>query len=111
MTLEPGWASRNVPSPLGPIVVNGVVFAAASGNRSTRAVLYALDGDTGRELWTSRAAITSFAQGGLVAGAGQVYLVTYDNSSVCVRRTDGTLELSAQNARQLLLTSHFYLET
>jgi outer membrane protein assembly factor BamB len=69
-----------VPSPLGPIVVNGVVFAVASGNRSTRAVLYALDGGTGRELWTSRAAITSFAQGGLVAGAGQVYLVTHDNA-------------------------------
>lgn len=80
VTLEPGWASRSVPSPLGPIVVNGVVFAAASGNRLTRAVLYALDGDTGRELWTSRTAITSFAQGGLVAGAGQVYLVTHDNS-------------------------------
>ncbi len=80
LTLEPAWASRSVPSALGPIVVNGVVFAAASGNRTTRAVLYALDGDTGRELWTSRAAITSFAQGGLVAGAGQVYLVTHDNS-------------------------------
>jgi outer membrane protein assembly factor BamB len=79
-TLEPAWASRSVPSPLGPIVVNGVVFAAASGNRTTRAVLYALDGDTGRELWTSRAAITSFAQGALVAGSGQVYVVTYDNS-------------------------------
>ena len=78
--LEPGWASRNVPSPLGPIVVNGVVFTAASGNRSTRAVLYALDGDTGRELWSSRTTITSFAQGELVAGAGQVYLVTHDNS-------------------------------
>jgi outer membrane protein assembly factor BamB len=60
--------------------VNGVVVAAAAGNRSTRAVLYALDGDTGRELWTSRTAIASFAQGELAAGAGQVYLVTNDNS-------------------------------
>lgn len=78
--LEPAWASPNIPTPLGPIVVNGVVFAAASGNRSTRAVLHALDGDTGRQLWTSRSVITSFAQGELAAGAGQVYLVTNDNS-------------------------------
>jgi hypothetical protein len=80
IALEPAWASRNLAAPLGPIVVNGVVFAAAAGNRSTRAVLYALDGDTGRELWTSRTAIASFAQGELAAGAGQVYLVTNDNS-------------------------------
>ena len=94
LALEPAWASRNLPAPLGPIVVNGVVFAAASGEyrgapvttageharRSGRAVLYALDADTGREMWNSRTAITSFAQGGLVAGAGQVYLVTYDNT-------------------------------
>jgi outer membrane protein assembly factor BamB len=80
IALEPAWASPNIAAPLGPIVVNGVVFAAAAGNRSTRAVLHALDGDTGRQLWTSRTTITSFAQGELAAGAGQVYLVTNDNS-------------------------------
>ena len=31
VTLEPGWASRNLTSPLAPIVVNGVVFAVSSG--------------------------------------------------------------------------------
>ena len=38
--LEPGWASRDMASPLAPIVVNGMVFAAASGEfRSTGSAL------------------------------------------------------------------------
>ena len=92
--LEPGWASRNLTSPLAPIVVNGLVFAVSSGEyrgtgtqltavqraqRSTPAVLYVLDGTTGKQLWSSGTTMASFARGGLSAGAGQVYVVTYDN--------------------------------
>jgi hypothetical protein len=93
ITLTRGWASRPLVTPLGPIVVNGVAFVASSGEykgadisasdrarRSTPAVLYALDGATGAELWNSGRTITSFARAGLSAGAGQVYLVTYDNT-------------------------------
>ena len=94
LALEPGWASRNLTSPLAPIVVNGLVFAVSSGEyrgsgarltaaqraqRSIPAVLYVLDATTGKQLWTSGTTITSFARGGLSAAAGQVYLVTYDN--------------------------------
>ena len=43
------------------------------------AVLYVLDAASGKTLWTSGTKITSFARAGLAAGAGQVYLVTYDN--------------------------------
>ena len=93
--LEPGWKSREIAAPLAPIVVNGLVFAAASGEyrgtepnlsaaerakRSTPAVLYALDAATGKELWSSGTTITSFARAGLSAGGGQLYLVTYDNT-------------------------------
>jgi hypothetical protein len=93
--LEARWRSPAIAAPLAPIVVNGVVFAAASGEyrgtepnlsaaerakRSTPAVLYALDAATGKQLWTSGTTITSFARGGLAAGGGQVYLVTYDNT-------------------------------
>jgi outer membrane protein assembly factor BamB len=93
--LEAGWRSRAIAAPLAPIVVNGIVFAAASGEyrgtepgvsaaerakRSTPAVLYALDAVTGKELWSSGKTITSFARAGLAAGGGQVYLVTYDNT-------------------------------
>lgn len=95
VTLTAGWSSRNLTSPLAPIVVNGIVFAVSSGEhrstaagvtaaqrarRSLPAVLYALDGTTGKQLWSSGTTITSFARAGLSAAAGQVYVVTYDNS-------------------------------
>ena len=93
--LEPAWASRDMTSPLTPVAFSGVVFAAASGEhraadakmtsaqrarRSVPAVLYALDPATGKELWTSGKAMTSFARSGLSAAAGQVYVVTFDNT-------------------------------
>ena len=93
--LEAGWKSREIAAPLAPIVVNGLVFAAASGEyrgtepnlsaaerakRSKPAVLYALDAATGKELWSSGTTITSFARAGLSAGGGQLYVVTYDNT-------------------------------
>ncbi len=93
-TLAPGWASRNLVSPLTPTIINGVVFATSGGEfrtsdskvtaaaraaRSGRAVLYALDGATGKELWNSGTTITSFARGGALSGGmGQLYLTTYD---------------------------------
>ncbi|MDE3165780.1 MAG: hypothetical protein KGN36_08245 [Acidobacteriota bacterium] len=94
LALERGWASRDMTSPMPPMVVNGVVFAVASGEfrsagasaaqvaqKSAKAVLYALDGETGKELWNSGNTITSFAHsGGLSAGASQVYLETYDGT-------------------------------
>ena len=49
--------------------------------RSGRAVIYALDGATGKELWNSGATITSFARGAaLSGGVGQIYLTTYDGA-------------------------------
>ena len=89
------WRSRPLVSPLAPIVMNGMVFVASSGefrgdgaadpakaraDRSIPAVLYVLDGVTGKELWTSGTTITSFARAGLSAGNGQVFVVTYDNT-------------------------------
>ena len=95
-SLEPGWISRDMVSPLPPIVVNGVVFAVSSGayrtsdssmsaaqraQRSSPAVLYALDGATGKVLWESADAITSFApRNGLSAGGGAVYLSDYEGT-------------------------------
>jgi outer membrane protein assembly factor BamB len=95
-TLQQGWVSREMASPLPPIVINGVVFALSSGEyrsggaqmtaaqraqRSKPAVLYALDGTTGKELWNSGTTITSFAHsGGLSGGLGQVFVGTYDST-------------------------------
>ena len=93
-TLRPGWASRNLVSPLPPTIINGVVFVTSGGEfragdsdvtaeqrarRSSNAVLYALDGATGNELWNSGATITSFTRGGALSGGmGQIYLTTHD---------------------------------
>ena len=95
-TLRPRWVSRDMVSPLPPAIVNGVVFALSSGEfrssdpqltaaqraqRSSTAVLYALDAVTGKELWNSGGAITSFVHsGGLSAGGGRVYVGGYDGT-------------------------------
>lgn len=94
--LEPGWVSRDMVAPLTPMIVNGVVFALSSGEfrtadtqvsaaqraqRSSPAIMYALDGATGKELWNSGTAITSFVHsGGLSGGGSQVYVETYDGT-------------------------------
>jgi hypothetical protein len=96
VSLEPGWVSRDLISPLTPMIINGVVFAVSSGEyhtddknlttapraqRSSPAVLYALDGATGKVLWDSGKTITSFVHsGGLSGGASQLYLETYDQT-------------------------------
>jgi outer membrane protein assembly factor BamB len=81
--LEPAWTSREMASPLTPLVVNGVVFAASAGEfrPATPAVLYAFDGTNGKELWNSAKTMTSFVHGGGLSGGGsQVYLGTHDGS-------------------------------
>ena len=96
VTIERAWTSRDLVSPLPPILVNAVVFALSSGEhrpadskvtasqrarRSTPAVLYALDAQTGKELWNSGKTITSFVHsGGLAAGGTRVYVGAYDGT-------------------------------
>jgi outer membrane protein assembly factor BamB len=76
--LETGWTSREMASPLAPIVVNGVVFAAST---SSPAVLYALDGATGKELWNSGKTLSAaIRNGGLSSIGSQVYLGTSDGT-------------------------------
>jgi outer membrane protein assembly factor BamB len=88
-----------VPAP--PVIANGVVFALSSGEfvrqanenqgglfssqqraeRSVHATLYALDGETGKELYSSGDSITSFTHFASMAVAnGRVYFGTYDNT-------------------------------
>lgn len=80
--LQKGWTSRDITAPVAPLVINGVVFAASGGQRNSPAVLYALDGATGKELWNSGKTITSFVprNGGLSAGGTQVFLGTHDGT-------------------------------
>lgn len=90
--LEKAWESREMLSALTPAVVNGVVFAVSSGEKrdgplegrvkgSRAAVLYALDGATGKELWSSGTAISSFVHsGGLSIGGTRVYVSGFDGT-------------------------------
>jgi outer membrane protein assembly factor BamB len=74
--LTTAWA-HSMASPLKPLVVNGVAFAASS----TPAVLYALDGATGASLWESGNTLTGVVKGGgISAGGSQVYLGTQDGT-------------------------------
>ena len=102
--LTPVWLSRNLITPAPPAIVNGMVLALSSGEwvrqandrdgglyqadvrvqKSAPAVLYALDGATGKELWSSGNQITSFTHfAGLSIANGRVYVTTYDNTLYC----------------------------
>jgi outer membrane protein assembly factor BamB len=95
--LTPAWASRDMSSPQPPVIASGVVFALSSGEftrtigRSgeiderpkggTRAVLYALDALTGKELYSSRNQIAGpAALTGLTLANGRVYFGTMDGT-------------------------------
>ena len=82
LSLQPGWTSRDIPNPLAPIVVNDVVFAASAGSASsTPAVLYAIDGRTGLELWNSGKTIESSTSGrSLWSANSQTYVATQDGT-------------------------------
>ncbi len=90
-TLQPQWVSPEIKGALTPAIINGVVFALASGDapggagsraqRPTPAVLYALDGATGKQLWTSGTTITSPVRStGPSGGDSQVYVAADDGT-------------------------------
>ena len=96
--LSPAWISRDLNVPEPPIVANGVVFALSSGEDvrqadakggglntvervrgSGRAVLYALDAFTGKELYSSGDTLASFTHfGGIAISNGRLFVSTYD---------------------------------
>jgi len=93
-TLIPKWMSRDMHVPDPPVVANGVVYALQTGENTaqgqgvtakvrstpvTNAVLYALDAETGKQLYSSEKLIDSWTHFSepVVAG-GQVYVSTWD---------------------------------
>jgi outer membrane protein assembly factor BamB len=96
LSFQQGWSSRPINSPAPPTILNDIVFVLDSGllpdegkttttadriKRGKPAVLYALDGRTGKELWNSGQTMTSFSPGvAPSAGDSQVYVVTYDGT-------------------------------
>jgi hypothetical protein len=92
--LEPAWISSDFNLPDPPIIANGVLFALSTGenarqdsdrSQDTRpAVLYALDAKTGRTLYQSGDAITTWVHfSGLALAAGRVFAVDHDSWVYC----------------------------
>ena len=98
-TLAPAWISRDMNRAEPPVIANGVIFAYGNGENtdqarpdlgltntideripgSTKAVLYALDAQTGKELWSSGDQIASWNHwSGLSVANGRVYIATFD---------------------------------
>ncbi|MBI1764530.1 MAG: PQQ-binding-like beta-propeller repeat protein [Acidobacteria bacterium] len=118
-TLTPAWVSRDMNHAEPPILANGVVFAYGNGedtdqaaydiglaynsaaNRikgSTHAVLYALDAQTGKELWNSGEQIASWSHwGGLSLANGKVYLNTFDGYQYCFGINGGAVQSAQKN--------------
>jgi len=87
VSVDPGWVSHNLPAPGTPLIVNGVVFALATGapssatGRGVPAVVHAYDGATGKRLWNSGTAMpTSASPGSFWSAGGQVYVGTQDGT-------------------------------
>ena len=102
--LTPAWLSRDMNHAEPPVIANGVIYAYGNGEDTiqaaleggltntpetripggTHAVMYALDANTGKELWSSGDQITSWAHfSGLSLANGRVYLGTYDGNLYC----------------------------
>ena len=102
--LTPAWMSRDMNRAEPPVIANGIVFAYGNGEDtdqaypdvglddvasrripgSTHAVLYALDAETGKELWSSGNQIEKWNHwSGLSLANGRVYIGTYDSILYC----------------------------
>jgi outer membrane protein assembly factor BamB len=103
-TLTPAWISRDMNRAEPPVIANGIVFAYGNGEDtdqayadvglddvasrripgSTHAVLYALDAQNGKELWSSGDEIKSWNHwSGLSLANGRVYIATFDSVLYC----------------------------
>ena len=102
--LKQAWASRDLNAPVPPVIAGGVVFALGAGEYTrtvkdgyngialveekpkptARATLYAFDGATGKEIWSSKQQITVPASlTGLTAANGRIYFGGTDSTFYC----------------------------
>jgi outer membrane protein assembly factor BamB len=99
-TLAPAWISTDVPSPATTVTSGGLVFALSTGQpmlppkakgkphtlaeiekASTHATLYALDGDNGKQLYSSGSAVAGYSYGsGLAVANSRIYFGASDNA-------------------------------
>ncbi|ADV82025.1 pyrrolo-quinoline quinone [Terriglobus saanensis] len=81
MMLTPAWVSRDLIHPAPPVITNGVVVALSQGNSTMHATLYVLDAMTGKELYSSKDAISTYAHlTGVAVGDGHAFFTTHDST-------------------------------
>ena len=86
LSLGEGWTLGGLNTPLPPLVVNGVVFVLSSGDSPSAAKglaqLYAVDGMTGKTLWTSGKTVTGYVPrtSALWNSLGQILFATSDST-------------------------------
>lgn len=93
------WSSPDIVTPAPVVTANGLVFALSTGESpreakengspytvaerekmATHAILYALDGDTGKQLYSSGDTAATFTHGtGLAVANKRIYFTTHDN--------------------------------
>jgi WD40 repeat protein len=98
-TLAPAWSSPDIATPAPVVTANGLVFALSTGESpreakengspysvgdrekmATHATLYALDGQTGKQLYSSGNTAATFTHGaGLAVANRRIYFTTHDN--------------------------------
>lgn len=104
LQLSPAWLSRDMMTAEPPVIANGVIFVLAAGEytgqtndaegglyssedrirRSVPATLYALDANTGKELYSSGKQIGSFLhQSGIAVADGKIIFGTFDGTIYC----------------------------
>ena len=102
--LTPAWISRDMKRGEPVIIANGMVFGYGSGEetkqawpdiglqfdstiraeKGTRATIYILDGQTGKELWSSGNQMHQWNHfSGITLANGRIYLGTYDGTLYC----------------------------
>lgn len=92
IALKPAWVSRDMQSPQPAVTTSGVVFALSSGgftrkgstlqpNSSAHATMYALDGGTGKEMYSTGKQVTAPASlTGMAVANGRVFFATTDST-------------------------------
>lgn len=81
LSLTPQWVSKDMVNPAPPVVANGFVIALAQGSAQVPAKLSVLDSASGKELYSSGNAISTYAQmAGISVGDSHVFFVTHDNT-------------------------------
>lgn len=79
MMLKKEWTSLEMESPEPPVITSGVVFALAAGGK--HATLYALDGATGAQLYSTENQVSEPAnRNGMTVANGRIFFTTTDGT-------------------------------